>query len=269
MIGSSRASLADVRERVNAHFGNPGLAEAGRQLLQVADLFVRERPLLNAVADAGRPADERAGVMRQLLADRVGELALDFTVAIAQQRWSSDADIVDAFEIAGADALFGAAESAGQLDRVENELFRFGRILVSDGGLQLALSSPALPAAAKTGILTDLLGDRAAPVTLELLSFVSSHLRGRGIEQAVDQLTELAAERRGQLVAVVRCAQPLTQEQSTRLKAALARIYSRSVTLNIELEPALIGGISVQVGDEVFDGSVAGRLETARRRMTG
>lgn len=269
MIGSSRASLAQVRERVNAEFGDPILADAGRQLLQVTDLLGRQRPLLNAVADAGRPAAERSDVLRQVLTGRISQLAVDLSALIVSLRWSSDSDLVDAFEYAGAQALFGAVESDGQLDRVENELFRFGRILVADGELQLALSSPALPAEAKAGILTDLLSERTASVTLELLSFVSGHLRGRRIEQAVEELTQLAAERRGKLVAIVRCAKPLTDEQVPRLTAALERIYRRSIALNIEAAPALIGGISVQVGDEVIDGSVAGRLESARRRMTG
>jgi F-type H+-transporting ATPase subunit delta len=269
MIGSSRASLAIVRERVNAAYENPQLAEAGRGLLSVADLVQREKPLRSTLADSGRPARERVAIIGQLLAGRTNELSGELAGLIASLRWSSESDLIDAYEFAGAQALFGSAERDGELDRVENELFRFGRTLVGDGDLQMALTAPGLPEATKRGVLDDLLRDKASPVTIELLGFVAGHLRGRRIDQAVDTLTELAAERRGRLVALVKVARPLTVEQEHRLSAVLERIYGRLVALNIDIDPSLIGGISVQIGDEVIDGSIVNRLETARRRVTG
>lgn len=269
MIGNSRASLAAVRDQVNSRFEDDDLAEAGRQLLAVADLLGREKPLRNSLGDSGRAATDRAALIRQLLENRTTWTATDLASFIASQRWSIESDLVDAYEYAGAEALFGAAERSGDLDRVENELFRFGRILAADGELQLTLSSPGLPASAKAGILSDLLSVQASPTTLELLTFVTTHLRGRRMDRAIEDLTELAAERRGKLVAVVRVAQPLDDIQTSRLAAALERIYAQPVALNFEIDPTVLGGVSVQIGDEVIDGSIAGRLETARRRVTG
>lgn len=269
MIGSSRASLALVRDKVNAEFANPQLADAGRELLQVADLLTREKPLRSTLADSGRSAQERSRIISELLQGRTDELSRELSAVIAGQRWSSESDLVDAYEYAGAQALLGAAERDGQLDRVENELFRFGRTVVADGDLQLALSSPALSEQTKRNILRDLLTGKASPTTIELLGFVASHLRGRRVEQAVETLTDLAAERRGKLVATVRVARPLNDDQRTRLAAALQRVYGRAVALNTEVDPGIIGGISVQIGDEVIDGSIANRLETARRRVAG
>lgn len=269
MIGSSRASLATVDETVAAAFDNPELEQAGRDLLQVADLVSREKPLRNALADAGRPAAERAGLLSDLLNGQICPLALDISSVIASQRWSSANDLVDAFEHAGVSALFGAAERQDQLDRVEDELFRFGRVAVSDPDLQLALSSPALSPEAKSGILSDLLSGQVAPATLDVLSFVTAHLRGRRLDQAVDQMVDLAAQRRGKLVATVRVARPLEGDQEHRLAEALVRIYQQPVSVNVEIDPALVGGITVQVGDEVFDGSISARIDNARRRVTG
>ena len=152
---------------------------------------------------------------------------------------------------------------------MEEELFRFGRALVADGELQLVLSSPALTAAVKQSILTDLLSDKADPVTVELLGFAAGHLRGRRLEQSIDVLSELAAERRDQLVALVKVAKPMSAEQEQRLAAGLQRIYGHAVNLNIDIDPALVGGITVKIGDEVIDGSIANRIETARRRLAG
>jgi F-type H+-transporting ATPase subunit delta len=269
MIGSSRISLAEVSEAVNAKFGDSGLAQAGRDLLEIADLLVREKPLRSSLSDSGLPVEERRGIVTSLLDSRVSAMAVDLCADIVAKRWSTESDMVDAFEIAGAQALFGACEEAGELDRVEDELFRFGRILDSNGELQLALSSPALPADTKRGILTDLLGGKTTNTTIDLISYMSGHLRGRRIEQAIDSLTKLAAERRGMLLAVVKAARPLTAAQQDRLGAALKRIYAQPIAINVEVNPGLLGGLTVQIGDDVIDGSIANRLDNARRRVTG
>lgn len=269
MIGSSRASQAEVREAVNAAFDNPELEQAGRDLLQVADLVAREKPLRQALSDAGRSSADRTAILTGLIQGKVNDLAVSIAGLIAGLRWSTESDLVDAFERAGVQCLFGAAEKADQLDRVENELFRFGRIAAADADLQMALSSPALPAATKSTIVADLLNDKAAPATVEVLSYITAHLRGRRLDQAVDGMADLAAERRGKLVAVVHVARPLTDEQAARLTAALERVYNQSVTMNIEIDPDLVGGITVQIGDDVIDGSIANRLDTARRRISG
>ena len=269
MIGSSRTSIALVRDKINGEYGNAALADAGRELLAVADLLTRERQLRSALGDSGRSSSDRTSVITTLLGDRTDALTKDLAGFLVAQRWSSESDLVDAFEVAGAQSLLASAESAGRLDQVEEELFRFGRALVADGELQLVLSSPALTAAVKQSILTDLLGGKADPVTVELLGFAAGHLRGRRLEQSIDVLSELAAERRDQLVALVTVAKPMSAEQQQRLAAGLQRIYGHAVNLNIDIDPALVGGITVKIGDEVIDGSIASRLETARRRLAG
>lgn len=269
MIGSSRVSIAVVREAVNSSFQDSGQAQAGRELLEIADLLVREKPLRSSLSDSGLPVEERRGIVSSLLDDRVSPLAADLCTTIVSQRWSTESDMVDAFEVAGAQALFGASEEAGELDQVEDELFRFGRLLDSNGDLQLTLSSPALPGEVKRGILNDLLADKTTATTIDLIAYMSAHLRGRRIEQAIDTLTKLAAERRGMLLAVVRAARPLTQTQHDRLGAALKRLYAQPIAMNVEIAPALLGGLTVQIGDDVIDGSIANRLDNARRRVSG
>lgn len=269
MIGSSRASIAGVQEAVDAKFDDPDLERAGMDLLETTDLLGREKSLRRALADGGRPAEERRELARQLLRNRISALAEQLVGTIVASRWSSESDLVDACEFAAAQALFGAAEQRNELDRVEDELFRFGRIVVADSELQLALSSHALPGSTKRGILVDILTGKATSTTVDLLSFVAAHLRGRRLGQAIDSLTAAAAHRRGKLVAVVTAAHPLTGEQVERLAAALQRIYSQPVVVNIQIKPSLLGGIAVRIGDEVIDGSIATRLENARRQVTG
>ena len=269
MLGSSRTSLAIVREAVTGAYEQDGLTQAGSDLLAITDLVGRERVLRAALGDSGSPAGERRAILGRLLADRVSPLALSLAETVVSQRWSSDVDMVDALEIAGALALFSDAEKAGSLERTEEELFRFNRIAAGNDRLQLTISDPALPSQAKRAIVTDLLQDKATDTTITLVAFLATHLRGRRFEAALDGMCELAAERRGRLVAVVTSAIALTEEQLSRLESVLGRIYSRPVELNTVIDPAVIGGVSVQVGDEIIDGTIASRLADARRRMVG
>ena len=269
MLGSSRTSLALVNEAIGGAFHDEGLATAGDDLLAITDLLTKEKPLLAALADGGREGAERVGILHRLVGEQVSPLGLSLADTVVGNRWSSDADLVDALEQAGASALIGAAEKGGSADRVAEELFRFGRIVDASGELQLTLSSPQVPAQTKRAVVSDLLSDKADPTTVKLASFAVTHLRGRKIEDAIDGLVELAAVRRGELSAVVRVAAPLEEDQEQRLGAALAKLYGRPVQLSMEIDPSLIGGVSVQVGDEVIDGTLANKIAQARRRLAG
>jgi F-type H+-transporting ATPase subunit delta len=135
--------------------------------------------------------------------------------------------------------------------------------------LQMTLTDPALAGAAKSAIVRDLLSGRATEATRSVLEFAVSHLRGRRIDAVVDQLADLAARQRQRIVAEVRVARPLTTEQERRLAAALSTLKGRTVRLNVAVDPEVLGGVHVKVGDEVIDGTVAYRMEQARRALLG
>jgi F-type H+-transporting ATPase subunit delta len=161
------------------------------------------------------------------------------------------------------------ADAVGDLDATEDEIFRFGRAVDSSPELQMALTAPALSAAAKSGIVEDLLKDRSTATTRLVLGYAVGHLHGRRIDAVVDDLADAAARQRQRIVAEVRVAQPLDADQERRLAAALSALKGRQVRLNVAVDPAVLGGVHVTVGDEVIDGTVAARLEQARRSMLG
>lgn len=267
MLGSSRESLASLRASVDARSGEPGFASVSGDLLAVAGVLGGEKSLRQALADGGQPEQVRRGIVTQLFGGKVSDAALAVLGDAVATRWSSDADLVDGIEQLGAQAAFIVAEADGSLDRVEDELFRFGRAVDGSPQLQMALTDPSLPAERKTALVRDLLG-QASPVTVELLAYASAHLRGRAPAVAVEQLAGLAAEQRRRVLAEVRSAVALTDEQQSRLTAALSRTQGRPVRLNVIVDPSVVGGIVVRVGDDVIDGSVASRLEQARRTVT-
>jgi len=269
MIGSSRDALRAVTEALRGRADDPAFGGVGGELLEVASLVSGESSLRATLSDSGTPLPVRLGIVDQLLGPRVSALTLDILKGAVEQRWSTGHDFVDAIDELAADALFTVAEREGRIDAVEDELFRFGRAVAANGELFLALTDPALGADHKTGIVRSLLDGRAQPETIVLLAHIVTEPRGRTIEDAVSELVELAAVRRMHVSAEVVSAIPLDDDQQSRLATALARIYGRDVDLRTLIDPTVVGGVVVRVGDEVIDGSTAHRLEQARRRLTG
>nr|WP_231134350.1 F0F1 ATP synthase subunit delta [Motilibacter deserti] len=267
-MSTSRAALDELREQLRGRLEGESRATVASELLAVAALLGRESALRATLSDPSAAADAKAGLVDTLLGGRLSPVALDTTRAAVRARWSRAADLPDAVEALGAEAAFAEAEATGALDRVEEELFRFSRTVVGEAQLRRALSGGTLPVEGRVALLRDLLGQRASPVTAQLLEHVVGSLRGRRLEEALDTLVELAAERRSEVVAEVTVAAPLSAEQETRLGTVLSRIYGRAVRLQVEVDPSVLGGVVVRVGDEVVDGSVLHRLDQARRAFS-
>jgi F-type H+-transporting ATPase subunit delta len=167
-----------------------------------------------------------------------------------------------------AQALFSVAEAEGVLDEVSDELFRFSRTVEQQPDLRQALTDPKLPAERKGAVLEDLLGERANPHTLNLLAFIVEQGRARELEAIVDELAQLAAERRQSEVAEVRTAVPLDATRRNKLARALERATGKKIEMKVVVDPSIVGGVVARVGDQVIDGSVRRRLELARERLS-
>lgn len=166
-----------------------------------------------------------------------------------------------------AKALLEIARAEGELAQVEDELFRVARTIESNDALRNALTDQAIPVDLRQGIVEDLLGGRASTTTTNLVSFVVGAGRSRELPAIIDQLIRGAAESRDEEVAEVRTAHPLNEDQRRRLTEALERRFDRKIDLKVTVDPEVLGGIVVNVGDEVIDGSVRSRLEQLRRSL--
>ena len=160
-----------------------------------------------------------------------------------------------------ADALLGVARAEGKLDEVEDELFRFGRALEASENLRATLTDEMIPPAKRQAVVEDLLGGNATSTTTQLLSFVVGSGRAAELPAIISTLVERAAATKSRTVAEVRSAVPLTEDQRTRLAAALANATGRQVELKVVVERSVLGGLVAQVGDSVIDGSVRSRLD--------
>jgi F-type H+-transporting ATPase subunit delta len=266
--GSSRASLALAKERLTQTLaGDADPGQLGDELFAVTGLLDSEAGLRRMLADPTRDAQAKAGLVRRLLDGRIGAPALDLVSALVAERWSEPADMADACEQLAALSIVEVAEREGSLDDVEDELFRFGRVVNAEPDLRAALSNPFFPADRKRGLLDALLRGKVTAPTMRLVTQAALQPRGRTLDASLDEFAQLAAERRERLVAEVHVAIALTPEQRRRLGAALAAAYGHDVHLNVVLDPQVIGGISVQIAGEIIDGSTASRLAELRRRL--
>lgn len=268
MLGSSRESLAALQALLDARRAEPGFDAVSGELLAVAGVLGREKSLRQALADAGQPAEARAAIATELFGGQISPLTTAVLADVVSTRWSSAADLVDGVEQIGAQAAFSVAETDGSLDRIEDELFTVGRAIDQSPELQLALTDSAMTSESKAALVRDLVGRTAAPTTTALVAHAVSNLRGRRPAAAVEDLAKLASDQRRQVLAEVRSAIALTPEQHTRLAAALTRLQGRQVRVNVVVDPEVVGGIVARVGDDVIDGSIATRLEQARRTVS-
>ncbi|OIJ67735.1 F0F1 ATP synthase subunit delta [Streptomyces mangrovisoli] len=269
MNGASREALAAARERLDALTDTTSVdaAQLADELAAVTALLDREVSLRRVLTDPAQDGEAKAQLAGRLLGGQVGGPTADLVSGMVRSRWSQPRDLVDSIEELSATAELTAAQQAGTLDNVEDELFRFGRIVSSNTELRAALTDRKATAAAKVELLHRLLGGRAAVSTERLVTRLVTAPRGRSLEAGLESLSKLAAARRDRVVAVVTSAVPLSDQQKQRLGDALAKLYGRRMHLNLDVDPDVVGGVRVQVGDEVINGSLADRIDDAARRM--
>ncbi|HSV67720.1 MAG TPA: F0F1 ATP synthase subunit delta [Mycobacteriales bacterium] len=272
MHAASRETLASAVDRLDRYADQAGPEELERlsdELFAVLRLLVSEPVLRRHLAEGATGDADRPGLLGGLLAGKVHESTLETLRPLERGRWSHPGDLVEAVEILARQAALAQAQRNGSIEEVEDELFRFSRILEGQPRLRSLLADPTAPAERREELLDAVVAGKVRPVTARLLRQVVALPRGRSLERAVERLSELAAARRDRYIAHVQAAAPLSAGQERRLADVLARVYGRQIALQTEIDPDLLGGLLIRVGDEIIDGSIAGRLAKARQRLAG
>lgn len=251
-------SLDPVLDAQNPH---PGLAE---ELFSAADLFGSDPALRRAVTDPGAPVEARQQLVSKLLGGRVSAEALAVLREAAGLRWRVAGTFVSSVERQAIRAALAQAQVAGQLDQVEADLFRFDRTVAGSPELRDALSDGRQPLAARQDMAARLIKGRVSPATVVLVRRGVA-ARERTLANTLDGYLALAAAQRNRALATVRVARPLTSEQFARLQNALNKQLGRPVTMHVIEDQSVLGGVRVEVGDEVIDGTVASRMDEARK----
>jgi len=259
--------LPSVAQRVESVLPVAGPLGVGDALFSVAALLDEQPSLRAALTDPARSGEDKAALVRSLLGGKVAEQVVDLVSGMVRSRWSSPRDLAEGTTRLGVEAVLVSAQRHDRLDEVQDELFRFTRIVASQPALRLALTDRGLPVERKSDLLTELLQEKTTVEAARLIVHAVTEPRGHSLESNLEALADAAAARRQRQVATVAAAVPLTEHQRDRLAAALSAQLGHDVQLNVVIDPDVVGGLRVSLGDEVIDGTWATRLDDAQRRI--
>jgi F-type H+-transporting ATPase subunit delta len=264
----SRPALRAHAERLLGEAAGAGALDAvAGELAAFARLVAANPRLRGPLVDPGLPVEARRGLVSDLGRGQLQPATVELLATLADRQRVATGRLAELLAELAAQAEFAAADAAGDLDRVEDDLYRFGAAVDAYPELRSALSDPVVPADRKRALVDDLIGDRAQPRAVRLIELALDLEEGRELNRRCRELAELAAERRNRVIAEVRTAVPLDDERQARLAEALTRVLGRPVELRCTVDTAIMGSVVVRVGDEVFDGSVRSRIEQARERL--
>jgi len=258
--GVSAASLAAVLQVVEDSQGD--LAAVGNELFSVAAALDATPAVRRILTDPSTEADARSGVAASVLGGKVSAATLAVVDAAARGRWTSGRALSDAVELAGLAAHVAAADREGSLDTVESELFETQRIIDAERELRATLSDRTIPVDRKARLVDTIFSEKVAPATLALLRQASAGRTG-SFDAVLERFADEVAARRSRTLAEVRSATALSDADLERLASALSKKYGKQVHLNTIVDPTIIGGLKITIGDDVIDGTIAGRLGRA------
>ena len=270
MGGSSRQSLASLRVSLDGALKGASTGDCSHLS---ADLFTAlgaletSAGLRRALTDPARDVAAKTALVSDLFGKVVKAPALSLISTAAGLRWSSPSDFADAIEQIAVEAEAAAANSDNKLDALQDELFTFSKALISNPELRAALSNNSDTLARKAELAKSIFGSKFSTSTLKLINQVVTGRSGRSIEKTLSAHVHAVTARRNRVNAFVRTSIALTSAQQEKLTASLTKKIGQSVHLNIDLDPAVIGGLSVRFGDEVIDGTIKNRLAEASRTL--
>jgi F-type H+-transporting ATPase subunit delta len=258
-LGSALAALA-------------GLGSGTVTLQLTEELFAAKRVIGDSsqlralLSDPSIEPDEKKAAIAAVFGSAVHETTQELLSVVAGSRWSSGRDLLDGIEELGYRA---AAESAGTTVSIDAELFAFASAVSSDNELELAVGNKLDDGGAKVQLVERLLSKKASPQTIAIVRHIVQSPGGRRIGAALQYAASIVADQAGLSIATVTSAAPLAEAQLTRLQKGLAASYGRELRINQVIDPSIIGGVRVQVGDDVIDGSVANKLSELRLQIAG
>jgi F-type H+-transporting ATPase subunit delta len=233
-------------------------------LFGVVDALEGSVALRRALSDPGTPEEARRALAHGVLDGKVSKSAVNVVAAAAAVRWAGARTFVSAIERQAIRAELAKADTAGQLEETEDELFRFARLVASNPEVRDAVAERSMALEHRQQLVQNLLAGKVTDSTI-VLAKRAVLARERTFDHTLEEYVNLAAEQKNRLVATVRVARPLTEEQLQRMRAALTRQAGRPVTVQVVLDDQVLGGVRVELGDEVIEGTVAAKLEEARR----
>ncbi|MCX8530082.1 MAG: F0F1 ATP synthase subunit delta [Rhodoluna sp.] len=266
MASSTRQSLAAAKEALNPLLAKADLKFA-EEIFAIGAAVASSAQLRSILSDPSAEAKAKSGALTAVLGKGVSAPALEFANSLVGLRWSTGQDLVAAFEQLAVFTVAAIAAKGKKLSTVESELFAFQTAVDSDQELQFALGDNAATDEAKAALVATLLKGKASDEAAVLIRRAVTGARRRRVVVALDQFGKQVSAYAERLVATVTVAAPVNDKQLERLEAVLAKSYGQSLKLNVEIDESILGGMKVQVGGEILDGSLSARLLQAKLQL--
>lgn len=270
MSQASRDSLAQLHTELKATLSAGGV-ELGAELFAALNVIDDNGALRRSLTDPTVEANRRQELIRKIFATKISAHAVTVLQSLAGARWTTEREFGDAVEEMAATAAVYSAEQDGLdgLKTLTQQLLEFNRIVETSHELQRALTDQQAPVTARGDLADNLMSGSATPAAKLLVRQAVEQPRGGKPVDLVRRFADLSAQQQRQWIADVTVARPLQQAQRDRLRKSLSATFGREMTLNVETDPQLVGGIRIQVGDEVIDSSVASRLNDLNTKLAG
>lgn len=273
MKGTSRQSLAAARtalEKKISNLDSASISKVSTDLLSMVAVFDSNIALSRALTDPSHKNENKSELVKQVFEKGVSEPTFTFVKELIALRWSDASDLVRAIERLGVETEAAAAEKDGALDQLEAELFAFTQTIQNSSELRTVLADRTMQSSAKkSALIRTLLSGKASESTIRLIGSIVDQPRGRNVEAGMRDLADAVAARKNRTIVHVKSAIALSKEQIERITKSLSAQIGATVRLNVEIDPNILGGLSVRFGDELIDGSIATRIIGAERTLSG
>ena len=270
--GSSRLSLVATRAQLEKLISSSDASVASKvsaDLLAIVTVLDSSIALRRALTDYARDAASKVELSKTVFSGVQSENAFALLSTMVGLRWSSPRDLGDVIELLGVEAASVAVEKASQLDQLESELFAFAQIVAKNPELRATFALRSTSEVKKSDLVSALLSGKALQASIDLISFLVDHPRGRNLESGLSEFADVISARKARLIAHVVSANPLTSEQTTRLTSALTKMMGHEIRVNVSVEKEVVGGLSIRIADELIDGTLIARLAQADRLLAG
>ena len=270
--GSSRLSLVATRtqlEKLISGVDATAATQVSADLLAIVTVLDSSIALRRALTDFARDAASKVELSKTVFAKIQSGSAFTLLSTMVGLRWSSPKDLGDVLELLAVEAQSVAVEKASQLDQLESELFAFAQIVIKSPELRAAFALRSTSEVKKSDLVRSLLSGKALQASIDLISFLVDHPRGRNLENGLEEFADIISARKARLIAHVVSATALTQDQTARLTKSLTKMMGHEIRVNVSIEKEVVGGLSIRIADELIDGTLIARLAQADRLLAG
>lgn len=241
----------------------------GNELFSVTNVLDRNIRLERALTDPSRPVEDKVALLNKLVGDQAHEMTMEILTDLVGRRWSRVSDIANAVEDFGVDGMMYYADATDATLQVSIELAELHSALLNLPVVRSGLSSDRAPAEARIKLLYALVGNKDLnKVTMRLAEHAACNPRRRRYLSTIHWLINKFSRHMGESMVTVTTAAPLNQEQVDKLIAVYSKKLGRPVHINSNVDPTVIGGMRIEIGDEVTDNTVVAQLQQLQRRVT-